>query len=133
MSKFTISAGFTDAERNDVARLYWQAFSAKLGKILGPDARAFTLFAQIISPEFALIAHHPVGAAIGVKTALLHAIKDQAKVLGLRHVQLDVIDINPRAQALYLREGFVPGQVEDIGPLRWIFGFAKSTRMTWTA
>ena len=82
MSKFTISAGFTDAERSEVARLYWQAFSAKLGKILGPDARTFALFTQIISPEFALIAHHPVGAAIGVKTALLHAIKDQAKVVG---------------------------------------------------
>ena len=133
MSKFTISAGFTDAERSEVARLYWQAFSAKLGKILGPDARTFALFTQIISPEFALIAHHPVGAAIGVKTALLHAIKDQAKVLGLRHVRLDVIDINPRAQALYLREGFVPGQVDDIAPLQWVFGHSRSTRVTWTA
>lgn len=195
MSKFTISAGFTDAERSEVARLYWQAFSTKLGKILGPDARALAFFTQIISPEFALIAHHSDGAVIGVAgfktakgaltagglrdiahhygwlgalwrgallallereladdillmdgicvdararglgvgTALLHAIKDQAKALGLRHVRLDVIDINPRAQALYLREGFVPGQVENIGPLRWVFGFSRSTRMTWTA
>ena len=66
MSKFSISPGFSDAERADVARLYWQAFSAKLGRSLGPDVRAQAFFAQIISPDFALIARSPEGKVIGV-------------------------------------------------------------------
>jgi ribosomal protein S18 acetylase RimI-like enzyme len=195
MSEFSISAGFSDAERADVARLYWQAFSAKLGRILGPDVRARTFFAQIISPEFALIARDPKGKVIGVAgfktakgaltaggmrdiaqyygwpgalwrgpllgllerdlepdtllmdgicvdaearglgvgTALLRAIKAEARVRSLAHVRLDVIDINPRARALYTREGFVAGDVQHIGPLRWLFGFSSATPMVWTA
>ncbi len=39
MSEFTICQGITNAERPDVARLYRQAFSAKLGELAGPDAR----------------------------------------------------------------------------------------------
>jgi ribosomal protein S18 acetylase RimI-like enzyme len=194
MSEFTISTGFTDAERPDVAGLYWQAFSTKLGQILGPDVRALAFFAQIISPQFALVARRPDGTVIGVAgfktakgaltgggirdiaqhygwfgalwkgpllgllerdlaqdtllmdgicvdasarglgvgTALLHAIKAEAEARDLSHVRLDVIDINPRAQALYLREGFMAGKVEHLGPLRWLFGFSSSTRMTWT-
>lgn len=195
MSEFTISAGFSDAERADIARLYWQAFSAKLGRILGPDARALGFFAQIISPGFALIARRPDGEVIGVAgfktskgaltdggmrdiaqhygwpgalwkgpllgmlerdladdtllmdgicvdasarglgvgTALLHAIKAEARARGLSQVRLDVIDTNPRARALYLREGFVAGEVEHLGPLRWLFGFSSSTKMKWSA
>jgi ribosomal protein S18 acetylase RimI-like enzyme len=194
MPEFTISASFTDAERRDVARLYWQAFSAKLGRILGPDARALAFFAQIISPDFALVARNAEGHVVavagfktaegaltaggmrdiarhygwpgalwkgpllgllerdlapdtllmdgicvdararglGVGTALLHAIKDEAQARGLRHVRLDVIDINSRARALYEREGFLAGDVQHLGPLRWLFGFASSTPMTWT-
>lgn len=195
MPEFTISAGFTDVERADVARLYWQAFSAKLGRILGPDARALPFFAQIISPDFAQIARAPSGQVIGVAgfktakgaltgggmrdiaqqygwlgalwkgpllavlereleddtllmdgicvdasarglgvgTALLHAIKAEAQVRGLTKVRLDVIDINPRARALYTREGFVAGAPQHLGPLRLFFGFSTSTPMTWTA
>lgn len=194
MPEFIISTGFTDAERPDVARLYWQGFSAKLGRILGPDARALAFFAQIISPDFAVVARTPEGQVIGVAgfktskgaltggsmgdiaqhygwlgalwkgpllgllerhlapdtllmdgicvdvcarglgvgTALLHAIKEQAQARSLAHVRLDVIDINPRARALYTREGFVAGEVQHLGPLRLWFGFSSSTPMTWT-
>ena len=50
MTDFTLSSGFTDADRTTVARLYWAAFCTKLGAILGPDARAQSFFAIIMSP-----------------------------------------------------------------------------------
>ncbi|MBB3995047.1 ribosomal protein S18 acetylase RimI-like enzyme [Sulfitobacter undariae] len=194
MSKFKISSGFTEQERPDIARLYWQAFSAKLGRLLGPTPRALAFFEHIISPDFALVARSPAGKVIGVAgfktaegaltggglrelsqyygwlgaswrapflhllerdlaentllmdgicvdaaarglgvgTALLDAIKAHAQSRNLAHVRLDVIDINPRARALYLREGFIAAAPQHVGPLRWLFGFSTSTPMTWT-
>ena len=70
---------------------------------------------------------------LGVGTELLTAIKAEAVARGLAHVRLDVIDINPRARALYTREGFVAGTPQNIGPWRYLFGFSTSTPMTWTA
>lgn len=69
----------------------------------------------------------------GVGTALLDAIKAEAMARDLSSVRLDVIDTNPKARALYEREGFVPIGESDIGPLRWIFGFRRATAMVWTA
>jgi GNAT superfamily N-acetyltransferase len=195
MHAFTITTGFNDTDRAQVARLYWQAFSAKLGRILGPDARALAFFAQIITPDFALVARDTAGTVIGVAgfktakgaltggglrdiaqhygwmgamwkgpllamlerkieadvllmdgicvdasarglgvgTALLHAIKAEALARDLIHVRLDVIDINPRARALYTREGFIAGPPQHLGPFRYLFGFSTATPMTWTA
>ncbi len=193
MAEFSISKGFSNAERETVARLYWQAFSTKLGLLLGPDTRAIPFFAQIITPEFALTARDTAGTLLGVAgfktahgaltggglrdvvqhygwlntlwkapllallerdlaedtllmdgicvepsarglgigTALLDAIKAEAQTRNLAQVRLDVIDINPRARALYEREGFVAGPVRSLGPLRLIFGFSNATPMTW--
>lgn len=65
----------------------------------------------------------------GVGTKLLAAIKEKAKSLDCSTVRLDVIDINPRARSLYERQGFVAGNTSNIGFLRHIFGFQKSTTM----
>ncbi len=65
----------------------------------------------------------------GVGTALLSAIKHEAHARGLSCVRLDVIDTNPRARALYEREGFVASGTEQIGPFRHIFGFTSCTTM----
>lgn len=69
----------------------------------------------------------------GLGTALLSAIKNEALVQGRTAVRLDVIDTNPRAKALYERQGFVDQGQEHIGPLRWIFGFRSATKMCWSA
>ena len=66
---------------------------------------------------------------LGLGTQLLHAIKNKAADLNCTSVRLDVIDTNPRAQALYSREGFVPVGTETLGPLKYLFGFSESTRM----
>lgn len=66
---------------------------------------------------------------LGVGTALLDAICAEAKARGYAEVRLDVIDSNPRAQALYERERFVAGDVHKLGPLKYIFGFQSATTM----
>jgi ribosomal protein S18 acetylase RimI-like enzyme len=65
----------------------------------------------------------------GLGTALLTALKTRAAALGKATIRLDVIDTNPRARALYEREGFVAGQTEHLGPLRALFGFSAATTM----
>lgn len=69
---------------------------------------------------------------LGVGTALLRAIKEEAARRGCTEVRLDVIDSNPRARTLYEREGFVAGEVQTLGPLKHIFGFSSATEMRFT-
>ncbi|MCI4664632.1 MAG: GNAT family N-acetyltransferase [Neomegalonema sp.] len=65
----------------------------------------------------------------GVGTALLLAIKNKARDLGCAQVRLDVVDTNPRAKALYERQGFACQGASSIGPLRHLFGFRSATMM----
>lgn len=65
----------------------------------------------------------------GVGTALLDAICQEAKRRGYTQIRLDVIDTNPRAKDLYLREGFKEVKTTSIGLLRFVFGFRTSTTM----
>ncbi len=69
----------------------------------------------------------------GIGARLLDAIKAEAEARGLAKVRLDVIDSNPRARALYERQGFVADGEEELGPLRHLFGFRRSTKMVWKA
>ena len=188
---FSISRGFTDAERACVAALYWEAFSAKLSRVMGPDANALTFLTAQLNSDFALVARDTEGEILGVAgfktsqgalvggnlsdlaktygwlsaiwrapllalverdladdvllmdgicvssqarglgmgSALLVAIKREAREQQLSSVRLDVIDTNPRAKALYMRKGFEAIGTEHLGPLRWIFGFHMSTKM----
>jgi ribosomal protein S18 acetylase RimI-like enzyme len=71
----------------------------------------------------------PAARGTGVGTALLVAITEEARARGYRGVRLDVVDTNPRARALYEREGFVALRTVEMGPLRHLFGFARSTTM----
>lgn len=71
----------------------------------------------------------PEARGQGVGTALLDAIAKEAQKRGYRELRLDVIDSNPRARALYEREGFVPGGEQKLGPLRHVFGFESATTM----
>ncbi|WP_422370123.1 GNAT family N-acetyltransferase [Hoeflea sp.] len=65
----------------------------------------------------------------GVGTLLLDAVKSRARQLGCNAVRLDVIDTNPRARALYERQGFVAVETRETGLFRHVFGFRSSTRM----
>lgn len=65
----------------------------------------------------------------GVGTALLDAMAEEARRRGLREVQLEVIDTNPRARALYERLGFQPAGTTHLGPLSPLLGFNSATTM----
>lgn len=78
------------------------------------------------------IAVAPDARGRGVGTRLLDAVKDRARQSGLKRVRLEVVDTNPRARALYERQGFVAGKVAHLGLLRPLFGFRSATTMIWT-
>jgi ribosomal protein S18 acetylase RimI-like enzyme len=188
----SVAPGFADSERGEVAALFWQAFSFKLGKVMGPDTRALAFLSETLDPCYALVARDESGALLGlagfktnqgglinaglrdmsrhygpvgclwraallsllerelkpgvfqmdgifvtaasrgcgVGTVLLQAVQDEARARGMREVQLDVIDTNPRARALYERVGFQEIAQESTGPLRWVFGFNSATKMS---
>lgn len=87
-----------------------------------------------VKPDILLmdgICVHEDARGLGVGTALLSAIKRRAGALDKSAVRLDVIDSNLRAKALYLRQGFVPQETENTGPLRHIFRFGSATQMLW--
>lgn len=65
----------------------------------------------------------------GVGTALLDAICAEARNRGYAQVRLDVIDTNPRARALYERQGFAATDTQNTGPLRYLFNFRSATTM----
>ena len=65
----------------------------------------------------------------GVGSALLNAVCAEGKRRGYSEVRLDVIDSNPGARALYERFGFVANKTDNLGPLRYIFGFSSATTM----
>ncbi len=62
---FTISPGLLPAHHHDAARLYWQAFGPKLGKLMGPEARGVGFFAATVNPE-AVISAVLDGRLIGI-------------------------------------------------------------------
>ncbi len=188
---FRVAPGFEPRHRADAAGLYWQAFGAKLGKVLGPEPRARAFFERVLDPSHAHGAFDPDGRLIGlagfktadgalidggwadlratygrlgalwrapllalverpvapdillmdgisvradarglgVGSALLAAIVDEARRRGARAVRLDVVERNHRARALYERRGFEPVATESAGPLRHVFGFRRSTTM----
>lgn len=61
-----ISRGFDDAERSRVARLFWEAFSGKLGRLMRPEAKALHFISDALNPGYALAARDDAGALLGI-------------------------------------------------------------------
>ena len=61
-----IAKGFDTSERSVVASLYWEAFGAKLGRILGPRTRAIAYISRALMPDHALCARDGEGTILGV-------------------------------------------------------------------
>ncbi len=121
----TSEGSLTGGSLRDMTRAYGWIGGTWRGLILSTLERE-------IQPGILLMDGICVGAAArgkGVGTALLSAIKSHARQSGLSAVRLDVIDSNPRARALYEREGFVAIDTTHTGPLRHIFGFRQATAM----
>lgn len=194
MDPISITPGFAPQHRAQAARLFWEAFRAKLNPVMGPEEKAVAFISHMADPSHAISATAADGTLLGlagyktdqgsfiggdwpdltaiygtlsslwrapllhllerklepgvllmdgifvseaargqgIGTLLLGAIKQEAKARGLSQVRLDVIDTNPRARALYEREGFTAGRTTKIGPLRHVFGFRHATAMVFT-
>lgn len=62
----TIYRGLDNSLRAQAARLYWEAFGGKLGRVLGPDARALVFFEQVIRGDLCFAAVDDEGDLIGL-------------------------------------------------------------------
>ncbi|MEU3427704.1 GNAT family N-acetyltransferase [Streptomyces gardneri] len=67
------------------------------------------------------------GAGLG--TMLLREVAAVAAEAGCHRIRLDVIDVNPRARALYERHGFSAVRTEPTPYLRELMGFGAVTTM----
>lgn len=187
----TIFRGLHTQLRPQAARLYWEAFGGKLGRVLGPDERALRFFQRVIRGDLCFSAVDDGGELIGIAgyktpagsfaggswddltevygrwggrvrggilwtlgrevdndrflidgicvakacrgkgvgSRLLAALYQEAAERGYVAVRLDVVQENFRARALYERHGFQAVRTEELGALRFLFGFAASTTM----
>ncbi|RSS56640.1 GNAT family N-acetyltransferase [Streptomyces sp. WAC01280] len=75
------------------------------------------------------IAVAPGHRGAGIGTLLLREIAAVAAEAGCRRIRLDVIDVNPRARALYERHGFTAVHTERTPYLRQLMGFGAVTTM----
>ena len=182
-----------EGHRTEAARLFWEAFSAKLTRLLGLPETAIRFITRVLDPNHGIAAvdgdrllgiagyktdkgalvggelsdlsaiYGPFGGlwrglplallerptapdtllmdgiavteaarGQGIGARLLDAIKDRAAALHKSQIRLDVIDKNPRARALYERQGFVAGETQSLGPFAVLFGFRHATTMTFT-
>ena len=64
--RVTIFSGLHAHLRADAARLYWEAFGGKLGRVLGPEDRALAFFHRVIRTDHCLAALDQQGNLIGV-------------------------------------------------------------------
>lgn len=62
----TVFSGLHDHLRPHAARLYWEAFGGKLGRVLGPDATALRFFERVIRADLCLAALDQDGTLIGI-------------------------------------------------------------------
>jgi ribosomal protein S18 acetylase RimI-like enzyme len=121
----TINGALVGGTFRDLAKVYGVAGAAWRAGLLAllerdTENKRFLMDGIFVSPN---------ARGRGVGTALLTAIKTEAKHRGYSHVRLDVIDTNPRARALYERSGFVAHDTKHLGPLRILFRFRSATTM----
>lgn len=58
--------GFPEAQRDQAARLYWEAFGGKLGTVLGPEPRALAFLGRILRADHCFSVLDDEGQLIGI-------------------------------------------------------------------
>jgi ribosomal protein S18 acetylase RimI-like enzyme len=116
-----------------LANLRWQTFRSHFGPFAGSWKRlAFSAFMRAQEPgqlQMEGIAVHADARGMGIGSCLLEETCSVARSVGLATVRLEVIDTNPRARALYEREGFQPGRTHRLPLIGGWFGFSAYTTM----
>lgn len=105
-------------------------FTREIGWLHG--TAAFTVF-HIFDPtppddmlRIECLAVHPSERGKGIGTQMLSAIYKLAKEKGKQSVTLEVVDTNPEALRLYLREGFKVVRTHHYPYLRRLAGFSAA-------
>ena len=62
----TVFRGLHPHLRPQAARLYWEAFGGKLGRVLGPDDRALLFFGRVIRSDLCFAAVDEAGTLLGI-------------------------------------------------------------------
>ena len=66
MSSITLHTRLPDGLETEAATLYWEAFGAKLGKLLGPGDKGRRFFAETINPDAVIAATDEAGNLLGI-------------------------------------------------------------------
>jgi GNAT superfamily N-acetyltransferase len=111
----------------------WSAYRETFG-VLGGAWRGFWMQVDVHphpADELLLeaLAVDPAARGQGIGTRLLAAVYAFARDNDYRAVRLGVVDTNPRARALYEREGFVAGRTLHLPGMRFLAGFGATTTM----
>ena len=61
-----IEQGLPEYLRAEAAVLYWQAFGGKLGRVLGPDAKALGYLERVMRADHCLTAYDRSGLLVGI-------------------------------------------------------------------
>ncbi|MGD9918178.1 MAG: GNAT family N-acetyltransferase [Paenirhodobacter sp.] len=64
--RLSIRHGVTPAERAQAARLYWQAFGGKLGRVMGPERKALAFIERVMDADHVIVAADEAGTIAGV-------------------------------------------------------------------
>ncbi|WP_422373977.1 GNAT family N-acetyltransferase [Roseibium sp.] len=124
---FRIAPGFPETERLTAVRLFWQAFSGKLGTVMAPEAKALEFLERVMDPGFALGALNREGQLIGLagfKTAegalVGGGLKDMTSVYGpiggtWRGLLLDVLERDTEPDCLLMDGIFVAEEARGQG------------------
>ncbi|MBO6604985.1 MAG: GNAT family N-acetyltransferase [Roseicyclus sp.] len=116
VAELTLVSGFPEDQRERVARLYWQAFRGKLGRVLGPDDKALRFLTPVLHGSHAISALNADGALVGVAgfstpqdTFVAGTEADLCKVYGRfgamwRGLLLEMLD-RPRSTEILVMDG----------------------------
>lgn len=99
----------------------------------GAAWRAWVLLRLASAPDIGFLLDGlcvaPTAQGRGIGTQLVDAICQHARSLGHPAINLEVVEGNARAEALYKRCGFAPVQRIPTGLMRWVFGYAATRVM----
>lgn len=124
---FQIVSGFPEDQKDAAARLFWQAFSGKLGKVLSPEDKALALISRLLDPNYALSAVTGDGRLLGMagyKTEngglVDGGLSDMMAVYGVfgglwRGLVLDLLERDPEPGLLLMDGIFVSPDARGLG------------------
>lgn len=133
-----LTPGFDRAERPHAARLFWQAFSGKLGPVLAPEDKALRFLSAALHPDFAISARDRDGRLLGLaglKTAQGGLVgggwRDLARVYGWpgalwRGGALSLLERQVRPDTLLMDGIFVDEEARGRGVGSALLGAVKA-------